>query len=84
MLLFNVKASDERGRPVWTVVYYIPHRDLKAEAAFVVLHSGNDTTLTLSDSHMVYVAAARGSTKTPVAARDVQVCSNDRGSPTQC
>ena len=69
----SAQASDERGRPVWTV-HQVPHRDLTAQTEFVALFSGNGTTLTLSAGHMVYVADAEGSTsRTPVAARDVPV-----------
>ena len=59
---------------MWTVVHQIPHRDLTVEAEFVQLSAGKGTTLTLTDTHMVYVTDAEGSTRTPVAARDVQVC----------
>ena len=59
---------------MWTVVHQVPHRDLTAQMEFVALScGGNGTTLTLSDSHMLYVAGAKGIERTPTAAHDVQV-----------
>ena len=69
----SAQAVDDRGRPVWTAVYLISHRDLEAETMFTVLSSSNGTTLTLTGSHIVYVSDAMGSGLTPVAARDAQV-----------
>ena len=68
----NAQAVDGHDRPVWTVAYQIPHRDLTAISEFVVLSSDDGMALTLSPQHIVYVAApATG--RAPAAARDVQV-----------
>jgi len=70
----SLQAADQRGRSVWTVAYHIPHRDVTAAAEFVVLSTANGTALTLTRSHMVYVANAAGSGRVPAAADDVQAC----------
>ena len=70
----SAQTIDERGQPVWTVIYQIPHRELTADADFVELSSANGTTVTLSGSHMVYVTDAVGLSRVLAAARDVQVC----------
>jgi hypothetical protein len=67
------QAMDAHGRPVWTAVYLVSHRDLAVETKFAVLSSGNGTTLTLTDTHIAYIADAAGSRRVPVATRNVQV-----------
>ena len=59
---------------MWSPINHIPHRDLAARAAFVVISTGNGTTLTLSGSHIVYLATGEASaSRRPAAARDVKV-----------
>ena len=59
---------------MWSIVHHIPHRDLKTLAPFVVLSTANGTALTLSDTHIVYVADEPSEARVPAAARDVKVC----------
>ena len=70
-----MQAADGKGRVVWSAVHHVPHCDLAAKAAFVVLSTGNGTAaaLTLSGSHMVYLADAATGSRVPAAARDVEV-----------
>ncbi len=58
---------------MWSPVNHIPHRNLAARAAFVVLSTGNGTALILSGTHMVYVLDAASGARLPVPARDIKV-----------
>jgi hypothetical protein len=69
----STQAADERWRLVWSPINHIPHRDLAALSAFVVLSTVNGTTLTLSDGHMVYLSDVGADLRTPAPARDVKV-----------
>jgi len=59
---------------VWSPINHIPHRQLAAATAFMVLSTGNGTALTLTGSHIVYVSDAASGPRKPASARDVKVC----------
>ena len=68
------QATGDDGRLVWSPVNHIPHRDGTAIAQLILLTTTNGTALTLTGSHIVYVADAASGMRRPVPARDIEVC----------
>ena len=67
------QAAADKGRLVWSPVNHIPQRDLAPRTGFVALSTANDTELTLTGRHIVYVSDASSGLRVPVPARDVKV-----------